>query len=75
MAGLFLDQLLLAQWTFGLEAFGPKTQFLDVLRAGVATITAQAELPALPAAWTSSYASWLLAWPGAAIATVGMGFA
>jgi hypothetical protein len=49
-----------AEWTFGLEAFGPKTQLLDVLRTTVGWITAQAGLPALRAAWTSSYASWLL---------------
>jgi hypothetical protein len=54
-----------AEWTFGLEAFGPKTQLLDVLRATVGSITAQAGLPALRAAWTSSYASWLLALPRA----------
>ena len=58
-----------AEWTFGLEAFGPKTQLLDVLRAAVGSITAQAGLPTLRAAWTSSYASWLLALPGAAVAT------
>jgi hypothetical protein len=58
-----------AEWTFGLEAFGPKTQLLDVLRATVGSITAQAGLPALRAAWTLSYASWLLALPGAVIAT------
>jgi hypothetical protein len=54
-----------AEWTFGLEAFGPKTQLLDVLRATVGSIIAQAGLPALRAAWTSSYASWLLALPDA----------
>jgi hypothetical protein len=54
-----------AEWTFGLEAFGPKTQLLDVLRATVDSITVQGGLPALRAAWTSSYASWLRALPGA----------
>src|SRR5262249_21203286 len=58
-----------AEWTFGLEAFGSKTQLLDVLRATVGSITAQAGLPALRAAWTFSYASWLVALPGAATAT------
>ena len=54
------------EWTFGLEAFGPKTQLLEVLRATVESIKAQAGLPPLRPSQTLSYASWLLALPGAA---------
>ena len=48
------------EWTFGLEAFGPKAQLLEVLQATVRAITAQAGLPELPAARSASYATWLL---------------
>ena len=46
------------EWTFGLEAFGPKSQLLDVVQATVRTINLG--LPDLPAGWTASYATWLL---------------
>jgi hypothetical protein len=55
------------EWTFGLEAFGTKARLVEVLWATVESVTAQAGLPALRAAWTSSYASWLLALRGAAL--------
>jgi len=48
------------EWTFGLEAFGPKTQLLDVLQAVCRAITSESTLPELRAEWTASYASWLL---------------
>jgi hypothetical protein len=47
------------EWTFGLEAFGPHTQLLDVIQATIRAITPG--LPDLPAGWTGSYATWLRA--------------
>lgn len=55
-----IDGTARGEVTFGLEAFGPKTQLLDVMQATIRAITAQGGLPELPAAWTASYASWLL---------------
>lgn len=46
------------EWTFGLEAFGPKSQLLDVMQATIRAISPG--LPDLPAGWTASYATWLL---------------
>jgi hypothetical protein len=48
------------EWTFGLEAFGPAAQLLDVLQATCRAITRQPTVPDLPAAWTASYPRWLL---------------
>jgi hypothetical protein len=45
--------------TFGLEAFGPKSQLLDVMQATIRVLCPR--LPELPAEWTASYATWLLA--------------
>ena len=44
--------------TFGLEAFGPKSQLLDVMQATLRAICPG--LPELPSEWTASYATWLL---------------
>jgi hypothetical protein len=55
-----LDRTSQVEWTFGFEAFGPAPRLLDVLRASVEAVSAQPGLPALPAAWTASYAAWLL---------------
>jgi hypothetical protein len=55
-----IDGTARVEWTFGLEAFGPSAGLLDVLQAAVRVITARSGLPNLPAAWTASYASWLL---------------
>ncbi|MBO0860429.1 MAG: hypothetical protein J2P21_18510 [Chloracidobacterium sp.] len=45
--------------TFGLEAFGPKSQLLDVMQAAIRAHSPG--LPELRAEWTASYATWLLA--------------
>ena len=37
-----------------------RNELRDVLTATIRAIAAQFELPELPAAWTASYASWLL---------------
>jgi hypothetical protein len=48
------------EWTFGLEAFGPKEQLLHVLQAVCRAIASGSALPELRAEWTASYPSWLL---------------
>src|SRR5262245_34547929 len=48
------------EWTFGLEAFGPKPQLLHVLQTVCRTIGGGSALPELRAEWTASYPSWLL---------------
>jgi hypothetical protein len=56
--GYDFDAKTHSEWTFGFEAFGPKTQLLDILQATIRAIAS--DLPDLQAAWTASYASWLL---------------
>ena len=46
------------EWTFGLEAFGPTSQLLDVMQVTVRAISPG--VPDLPAEWTASYATWML---------------
>jgi hypothetical protein len=47
------------EWTIGLEAFGPETQLLDVLRAtGRAAFAERAGLD-LRVEWSESYAAWV----------------
>jgi hypothetical protein len=60
LAGLdyALDGAPHVEWTFGLEAFGPTSQLLDVMQAVLRAISPG--LPNLPAEWTASYATWLL---------------
>jgi hypothetical protein len=53
-----IDGTTHVEWTFGLEAFGPKSQLLDVMQATIRAISPG--LPDLPAGWTASYATWLL---------------
>jgi hypothetical protein len=53
-----IDGATHVEWTFGLEAFGPKSQLLDVLQTTLRAISPG--LPNLPAGWTASYATWLL---------------
>jgi hypothetical protein len=48
------------EWTFGLEAFGPKAQLLHVLQAVCRAIASGSALPELCAGWTASYPNWLL---------------
>lgn len=57
-----IDGATHVEWTFGLEAFGPKSQLLDVMQATIREISPG--LPDLSAGWTASYATWVLArWP------------
>lgn len=53
-----IDGTAHVEWTFGLEAFGPSSQLMDVMRATVRAISPG--LPNLAAGWTASYATWLL---------------
>jgi hypothetical protein len=46
--------------TYGLEAFGPATQLLDVLQVTCRAIVGTSAPPELPASWTASYSTWLL---------------
>jgi hypothetical protein len=48
-------------WTFGFEAFGPKTRLLDGLQAVCVAINSQCPLPELRAEWSASYPAWLIA--------------
>jgi len=54
-----IDGTARREWTYGLEAFGPTTQLLDVLQATLRAIASQGALPVSVGA-TQSYSAWLL---------------